>query len=84
MSDWRHQSQLSEKGWICHCSLAHTSSVLLFHQVSGRLHVEVVRVSGEIDDRLVGGEDSPDYFNENDTQERKLVCRVSSRYTPTS
>lgn len=45
-------------------------------EVSGRLHVEVVRVSGEIDDRLVGGEDSPDYFNENDTQERKLVCRI--------
>ena len=41
-------------------------------------------MSGEIDDRLVGGEDSPDYSNENDTQERKLVCRVSSRYIPTS
>uniref|UniRef100_A0A8C0VKZ8 Kinesin family member 13B n=1 Tax=Cyanistes caeruleus TaxID=156563 RepID=A0A8C0VKZ8_CYACU len=45
-------------------------------EVSGRLHVEVVRVSGEIDDRLVGGEDSPDYSNENDIQERKLVCRI--------
>uniref|UniRef100_A0A8C3KSG5 Kinesin family member 13B n=1 Tax=Calidris pygmaea TaxID=425635 RepID=A0A8C3KSG5_9CHAR len=45
-------------------------------EVSGRLHVEVVRVSGEIDDRLVGGEDGPDYSNENDTQERKLVCRI--------
>uniref|UniRef100_A0A8C8BE77 Kinesin family member 13B n=1 Tax=Otus sunia TaxID=257818 RepID=A0A8C8BE77_9STRI len=45
-------------------------------EVSGRLHMEVVRVSGEIDDRLVGGEDSPDYSNENDTQERKLVCRI--------
>uniref|UniRef100_A0A8C0FT59 Kinesin family member 13B n=1 Tax=Bubo bubo TaxID=30461 RepID=A0A8C0FT59_BUBBB len=45
-------------------------------EVSGRLHIEVVRVSGEIDDRLVGGEDSPDYSNENDTQERKLVCRI--------
>ncbi|KFM10328.1 Kinesin-like KIF13B, partial [Aptenodytes forsteri] len=45
-------------------------------EVSGRLHVEVVRVSGEIDDRLVGGEDSPDCSNENDTQERKLVCRI--------
>ncbi|XP_074942631.1 kinesin-like protein KIF13B isoform X1 [Phalacrocorax aristotelis] len=45
-------------------------------EVSGRLHVEVVRVSGEIDDRLVGGEDSPDYSNESDTQERKLVCRI--------
>uniref|UniRef100_A0A8C3BCR6 Kinesin family member 13B n=1 Tax=Cairina moschata TaxID=8855 RepID=A0A8C3BCR6_CAIMO len=51
-------------------------------EVSGRLHVEVVRVSGEIDDRLVGGEDSPENSNENDTQERKLVCRVSSRYIP--
>uniref|UniRef100_A0A8C3BDY5 Kinesin family member 13B n=1 Tax=Cairina moschata TaxID=8855 RepID=A0A8C3BDY5_CAIMO len=45
-------------------------------EVSGRLHVEVVRVSGEIDDRLVGGEDSPENSNENDTQERKLVCRI--------
>ncbi|KFV73954.1 Kinesin-like KIF13B, partial [Dryobates pubescens] len=45
-------------------------------EVSGRLHVEVVRVSGEIDDRLVGGEDSPDCSAENDTQERKLVCRI--------
>ncbi|KFV49114.1 Kinesin-like KIF13B, partial [Tyto alba] len=45
-------------------------------EVSGRLHIEVVRVSGEIDDRLVGGEDSPDYSSENDTQERKLVCRI--------
>ncbi|NXO09474.1 KI13B protein, partial [Oriolus oriolus] len=45
-------------------------------EVSGRLHIEVVRVSGEIDDRLVGGEDSPDYSNENDIQERKLVCRI--------
>ncbi|KFQ99253.1 Kinesin-like KIF13B, partial [Nipponia nippon] len=45
-------------------------------EVSGRLHVEVVRVSGEIDDRLVGGEDSPDYSNENDVQERKLVCQI--------
>ncbi|XP_063279007.1 kinesin-like protein KIF13B isoform X2 [Prinia subflava] len=45
-------------------------------EVSGRLHVEVVRVSGEIDDRLVGGEDSPDYSSENDIQERKLVCRI--------
>ncbi|NWT22282.1 KI13B protein, partial [Cardinalis cardinalis] len=45
-------------------------------EVSGRLHVEVVRVSGGIDDRLVGGEDSPDYSNENDIPERKLVCRI--------
>ncbi|KFO78322.1 Kinesin-like KIF13B, partial [Cuculus canorus] len=45
-------------------------------EISGRLHVEVVRVSGEIDDRLVGGEDSPDCSNENDTQERKLVCQI--------
>ncbi|XP_071598313.1 kinesin-like protein KIF13B isoform X2 [Heliangelus exortis] len=45
-------------------------------EVSGRLHVEVVRVSGEIDERLAGGEDSPDYSAENDTQERKLVCQI--------
>lgn len=46
--------------------------------------MEVVRVSGEIDDRLVGGEDSPDYSNDSDIQERKLVCRVSSRCVPAS
>ncbi|NXA54008.1 KI13B protein, partial [Nothocercus julius] len=45
-------------------------------EVSGRLHVEVVRVSGEIEDRLVGGEDSPESSHENDTQERKLVCMI--------
>ncbi|XP_068792970.1 kinesin-like protein KIF13B isoform X2 [Struthio camelus] len=45
-------------------------------EVSGRLHVEVVRVSGEIEDRLVGGEDSPDCSHENDIQERKLVCMI--------
>ncbi|NWY67667.1 KI13B protein, partial [Erithacus rubecula] len=45
-------------------------------EVSGRLHVEVVRVSGEIDDRLVGGEDSPDCSSDSDIQERKLVCRI--------
>ncbi|NXQ34261.1 KI13B protein, partial [Alaudala cheleensis] len=45
-------------------------------EVSGRLHVEVVRVSGEIDERLVGGEDSPDCSSDNDIQERKLVCRI--------
>ncbi|NWJ11216.1 KI13B protein, partial [Crypturellus undulatus] len=45
-------------------------------EVSGRLHVEVVRVSGEIEDRLVGGEDSPESSPENDIQERKLVCMI--------
>ncbi|XP_019376445.1 PREDICTED: kinesin-like protein KIF13B [Gavialis gangeticus] len=45
-------------------------------EVSGRLHVEVVRVSGEIEERIVGGEDSPDYSSDSDTQEKKLVCMI--------
>ncbi|XP_006268079.2 kinesin-like protein KIF13B [Alligator mississippiensis] len=45
-------------------------------EVSGRLHVEVVRVSGEIEDRIVGGEDSTDYSSDSDTQEKKLVCMI--------
>ncbi|XP_067412262.1 kinesin-like protein KIF13B [Emydura macquarii macquarii] len=45
-------------------------------EVSGRLHVEVVRVSGAIEERIVGGDDSADYSKENDIQENKLVCMI--------
>ncbi|KAJ7341341.1 hypothetical protein JRQ81_005321, partial [Phrynocephalus forsythii] len=45
-------------------------------EVAGRLHVEVVRVSGEIGERIAGGDDSPEGSPENDVQENKLVCLV--------
>uniref|UniRef100_A0A8C2FRD1 Kinesin family member 13Bb n=1 Tax=Cyprinus carpio TaxID=7962 RepID=A0A8C2FRD1_CYPCA len=42
-------------------------------EVAGRLHVEVERVSGELEERETGGsESSPD----GETQERKLTCMV--------
>uniref|UniRef100_A0A8D0L322 Kinesin family member 13B n=1 Tax=Sphenodon punctatus TaxID=8508 RepID=A0A8D0L322_SPHPU len=45
-------------------------------EVSGRLHVEVVRVSGAIGERIAGGDDSADYSNDGDVQEHKLVCMI--------
>ncbi|XP_028816320.1 kinesin-like protein KIF13B isoform X3 [Denticeps clupeoides] len=44
-------------------------------EVAGRLHVEVVRMAGDVDDSLAGGEDidrSPD----GESEERKLVCMI--------
>uniref|UniRef100_A0A8C2FQV9 Kinesin family member 13Bb n=1 Tax=Cyprinus carpio TaxID=7962 RepID=A0A8C2FQV9_CYPCA len=42
-------------------------------EVAGRLHVEVERVSGELEERETGGsESSPD----GETQERKLTCMI--------
>ncbi|CDQ65520.1 unnamed protein product [Oncorhynchus mykiss] len=44
-------------------------------EVVGRLHVEVVRVAGGVEDSMAGGEDneaSPD----GEVQERKLVCMI--------
>uniref|UniRef100_A0A8C5MA86 Kinesin family member 13B n=1 Tax=Leptobrachium leishanense TaxID=445787 RepID=A0A8C5MA86_9ANUR len=45
-------------------------------EVSGRLVVEVVRVSGNIGERMAGGDDGPDPSNECESQENKLVCMV--------
>ncbi|XP_015261922.1 PREDICTED: kinesin-like protein KIF13B [Gekko japonicus] len=45
-------------------------------EIAGRLHVEVVRVSGEIGERIVGGDDSMEASTENDLQEQKLVCMI--------
>uniref|UniRef100_A0A8C5EAW7 Kinesin-like protein KIF13B n=1 Tax=Gouania willdenowi TaxID=441366 RepID=A0A8C5EAW7_GOUWI len=44
-------------------------------EVAGRLHVEVVRVGGGIEDNIAGGEE---YDNGQDTelQDRKLVCMI--------
>ncbi|XP_075716983.1 kinesin-like protein KIF13B isoform X2 [Rhinoderma darwinii] len=44
-------------------------------EISGRLHVEVVRVSGDIDERIAGGEDG-DASSDGKTQDHKLVCMV--------
>ena len=43
-------------------------------QVAGRLHVEVVRVGGGLEDNMAGG-DEPDN-NQDEIQDRKLVCMV--------
>lgn len=45
--------------------------------MAGRLHVEVVRVSGAIGERIAGGDDSMEGYSDNDLQEHKLVCMVS-------
>ncbi|XP_041067272.1 kinesin-like protein KIF13B isoform X1 [Carcharodon carcharias] len=49
-------------------------------EVAGRLHVEVVRMSGDLSDRIAGGEDTLDSPNESEMQERemtrKIVCRI--------
>ncbi|KAM6464922.1 kinesin-like protein KIF13B isoform 2-T2 [Liasis olivaceus] len=45
-------------------------------EVAGRLHVEVVRVSGDIGERIAGGDDGLEGCFENDLQEHKLVCMI--------
>ncbi|XP_044306275.1 kinesin-like protein KIF13B isoform X2 [Varanus komodoensis] len=45
-------------------------------EVAGRLHVEVVRVSGEIGERIAGGDDGTEGLAENDQREHKLVCMI--------
>ncbi|XP_062864132.1 kinesin-like protein KIF13B [Trichomycterus rosablanca] len=44
-------------------------------EVAGRLHVEVVRVSGGFEDGMAGGDDN-DSSPEGDMHERKLVCMI--------
>ncbi|KAK3538099.1 hypothetical protein QTP70_029790 [Hemibagrus guttatus] len=44
-------------------------------EVAGRLHVEVVRVAGGVEDSMAGGEDG-DSSPEGDPFERKLVCMI--------
>ncbi|XP_072263330.1 kinesin-like protein KIF13B [Pyxicephalus adspersus] len=45
-------------------------------EIAGRLHVEVVRVSGDIEDRVGGGEDGAESSADSKPQEHKLVCMV--------
>ncbi|KAM8894835.1 kinesin-like protein KIF13B isoform 2-T2 [Spinachia spinachia] len=44
-------------------------------EVAGRLHVEVVRVGGGLEDSIAGG-DEPDNNQETEVQDRKLVCMI--------
>uniref|UniRef100_A0AAQ5ZNA8 Kinesin family member 13Ba n=1 Tax=Amphiprion ocellaris TaxID=80972 RepID=A0AAQ5ZNA8_AMPOC len=44
-------------------------------EVAGRLHVEVVRVGGGLDDSMAGGDES-DNNQDNEVQDRKLVCMI--------
>lgn len=52
--------------------------VLCLRQVAGRLHVEVVRVGGGLEDNMAGG-DEPDNNQDMEVQDRKLVCMVRLR-----
>ncbi|XP_041520307.1 kinesin-like protein KIF13B isoform X1 [Microtus oregoni] len=45
-------------------------------EVAGRLHVEVMRLSGAIGERIVGGEDAAEVSSDKDAQENRLVCMV--------
>ncbi|KAL6112783.1 kif13b [Pungitius sinensis] len=44
-------------------------------EVAGRLHVEVVRVGGGLEDNIAGG-DEPDNNQDTEVQDRKLVCMI--------
>ncbi|XP_061603004.1 kinesin-like protein KIF13B isoform X2 [Cololabis saira] len=44
-------------------------------EVAGRLHVEVVRVGGALEDSMAGG-DEPDNNQDSDVEDRKLVCMI--------
>uniref|UniRef100_A0A7N8XW61 Kinesin family member 13Ba n=1 Tax=Mastacembelus armatus TaxID=205130 RepID=A0A7N8XW61_9TELE len=47
-------------------------------EVAGRLHVEVVRVGGGLEDNMAGG-DEPENNQDTEVQDRKLVCMVRSK-----
>ncbi|XP_059207740.1 kinesin-like protein KIF13B isoform X5 [Centropristis striata] len=44
-------------------------------EVAGRLHVEVVRVGGGLEDNMAGGDES-DNNQDSEVQDRKLVCMI--------
>lgn len=54
------------------------SRLLSCGQVVGRLHVEVVRVGGGLEDNIAGG-DEPDNNQDTEVPDRKLVCMVRLR-----
>ncbi|OCT79108.1 hypothetical protein XELAEV_18030206mg [Xenopus laevis] len=45
-------------------------------EVAGRLHVEVLRISGDMGDRIAGGEDGADFSFDKEVRENKLVCMI--------
>ncbi|XP_058406400.1 kinesin-like protein KIF13B isoform X3 [Diceros bicornis minor] len=45
-------------------------------EVAGRLHVEVIRISGDVGERIAGGDDPTEISLDKETQENKLVCMV--------
>lgn len=45
-------------------------------EVAGRLHVEVMRLSGAIGERIAGGDDPTEVSSEKEVQENRLVCMV--------
>ncbi|XP_032121264.1 kinesin-like protein KIF13B isoform X3 [Sapajus apella] len=45
-------------------------------EVAGRLHVEVTRISGDVGERIAGGDEAAEVSFEKETQENKLVCMV--------
>ncbi|KAM7141429.1 kinesin-like protein KIF13B isoform 1-T1 [Molossus nigricans] len=45
-------------------------------EVAGRLHVEVMRTSGDVVERIAGGDDTTDTSFDKETQENKLTCMV--------
>ncbi|KAB0368529.1 hypothetical protein FD755_019563 [Muntiacus reevesi] len=45
-------------------------------EVAGRLHVEVMRLSGDVGERIAGGDESGDASLDKETQENRLVCMV--------
>lgn len=47
--------------------------------MAGRLHVEVMRLSGDVGERIAGGDESMDASLDKETQENRLVCMVSPR-----
>lgn len=48
--------------------------------MAGRLHVEVMRISGAIGERIAGGDDATEGSFEKEAQESRLVCMVSPRF----
>lgn len=49
--------------------------------MAGRLHVEVVRVGGGLEDNMAGGEET-DNNQDTEIQDRKLVCMVRKTDRP--
>ena len=44
--------------------------------MAGRLHVEVMRISGDIGERIAGGDEAADASFDKEAQESRLVCMV--------